>query len=155
MSLVVTLILSLANLAAFSYFLNFNSGYPECWAASDGNRDEQYGNFAFQYNWDTRPYTDMDQQYYCPKYLNCHNVSWDFRSVSAFGIFFSLWWLIFGTLPYCCKPCKKNLHCCDCVSYFMSFLFLISVTIYRFRWGGRVCSGDYVDDKGPDDYEIE
>ena len=49
-----------------------------------------------------------------------------------------------STFPYCVRPAKSMRSCCDCVGWIMSFIFLISATIYRFRWSGKVCSGNFV-----------
>lgn len=131
----VTVVLSIANLAAFSYFLNYNSGYDECWAAVGPDYDNPYAYSCGGIGKDCCPLSD-----------NCVNVSWDFRSVMGWGIFFSIWWLIMTTMPYCVKPCRKNINCCNSLAYFMSLLFLISVTVYRFRWAGDVCSGGKIDE---------
>ena len=37
----------------------------------------------------------------------------------------------------------------------MSLCFLIAVTIYRFRWAGRACAGDFTDDIDGDWKDIE
>jgi len=37
----------------------------------------------------------------------------------------------------------------------MSLFFLVSLTIYRFRWAGRVCAGDYIDETDIEDHFYE
>jgi len=127
LSLCVTILLALANLAAFSWFLNFHPNYylngdsMECWASAYGDYEDTV---AYD-SWENCAYRD-----------NCVNVTWDNRSVMVAGIIISIWWLLFPSMPYCVKACSKNIHCCDCLSYTISFMFLISVTVYRFRWAG-------------------
>ena len=49
-------------------------------------------------------------------------------------------------MPYDIKPCRKYILGCNILFYFMSLSFLISVTVFRFRWAGDVCSGDKIDE---------
>lgn len=55
----------------------------------------------------------------------------------------SVFWLL-SILPFCVSGWERIIVQCHGCGYLSSLIYLLVATVYRFRWAGRICSGEYV-----------
>jgi len=109
---------------AFCYFVNFNSGYLDCYASAYGDEDN------------TTAYS------YQPIFGDFPNVTSEFRGICIGGIFLMLLHML-STILHCIKPLKGIASLVQCLTHTATWIWFLTATTFRFRWSGRVCSGDF------------